>query len=526
MTSTPDESFRKLFKNDVCQTTDQWRERTLQRLGEVSGQWTAWVEKDTIPVSPGPRPRPPVKPNTDTVMALLKEQERQSIFNQRQLTESTLTIDNVPAPNDLEIWTLYEGMNATYREQLRVYEYQDKLAREVFPEENRKVFPSLIKCISTASVQDLKRFTLGEAYFNAHDAYNFFKLAIQEHAHVPATISAAAVTRAKEQLEGLRQKSEDTITEHVNEFRRLHEVLIQAKGPGSTDPYADYELRDLLIRSLYPPLWTPWVDNREDTDTMPVTFEDLVTALKKAETKKILRSPSPIDTHMPSAHVTRTVKKGDTSPRSDRKSDTSPRSPSTVPSTCHNCGKPFCPNRPSHVRCDTCQLDYSQKNKKDRTPASRKPSSASRRSPPKAHATLVYESDPDEPPSDADEQPPKGSSNFTSFSCICSSRGSTSHDNVIYLDNCSNLNIIRDKTIALHLRQDPLATNITGSIPGTLSSKLSAEVGDLGRGCYDPNFSRNLISEDSVLQAGYRITRDSSTDSNYYLHKEGRPPLI
>ena len=344
MTSTPEESFRKLFKNDVCQTTDQWRERTLQRLGEVSGQWTAWVEKDTIPVSPGPRPRPPVKPNTDTVMALLKEQERQRIFNQRQLTESTLTIDNVPAPNDLEIWTLYEGMNATYREQLRVYEYQDKLAREVFPEENRKVFPSLIKCISTASVQDLKRSTLGEAYFNAHDAYNFFKLAIQEHAHVPATISAAAVTRAKEQLEGLRQKSEDTITEHVNEFRRLHEVLIQAKGPGSTDPYADYELRDLLIRSLYPPLWTPWVDNREDTDTMPVTFEDLVTALKKAETKKILRSPSPIDTHMPSAHVTRTVKKGDTSPRSDRKSDTSPRSPSTAPSTCHNCGKPFCPN--------------------------------------------------------------------------------------------------------------------------------------------------------------------------------------
>ena len=68
----------------------------------------------------------------------------------------------------------------------------------------------------------------GDKYFEEHDAYNFLKLAIQEHAHLPATISAAAVTRAKEQLEGLRQKSEDTITENVNEFRRRLEVLQQA----------------------------------------------------------------------------------------------------------------------------------------------------------------------------------------------------------------------------------------------------------------------------------------------------------
>ena len=121
---------------------------------------------------------------------------------------------------------------------------------------------------------------------------------------------------------------------------------------------------------------------------------------------------------------------------------------------------------------------------------------------------------------------PVATAHFTSFSCICSTRGTSPSDDVIYLDNCSNLNIIRDSKLALDLREEPTATRITGSIPGILSSQLSADIGDLGRGCYDPKFSRNLLSEDSVLRAGYRITRDSSADNNYYLHKDGRPPLI
>ena len=108
MSSITDESFRKLFKNDVYQTTDQWRERTLQKLGNVSGQWTAWVERDNIPTSPGPRPRAPTKPSSDTVMALLKEQEREKLFNTRKITEPDLTLDKVKLPNDLEIWSMYE----------------------------------------------------------------------------------------------------------------------------------------------------------------------------------------------------------------------------------------------------------------------------------------------------------------------------------------------------------------------------------------------------------------------------------
>ena len=45
-------------------------------------------------------------------------------------------------------------------------------------------------------------------------------------------------------------------------------------------------------------------------------------------------------------------------------------------------------------------------------------------------------------------------------------------------------------------------TKISGSIPGTLTANVSADIGDLGRGCFNPAFSRNLISEDSVLKAG------------------------
>ena len=108
----------------------------------------------------------------------------------------------------------------------------------------------------------------------------------------------------------------------------------------------------------------------------------------------------------------------------------------------------------------------------------------------------------------------------TSFSCICSTRATSPDDGLIYLDNCSNLNVIRDGVLALN------ATRISGSIPGTLTAQVSAEIGDLGRGCYDPQFSRNLISEDAAIRAGYRVTRDSSADDKHYLHKDGRNPLV
>ena len=140
MTSTADDTFRPLFKNDIIQTTDQWRERTLQRLGTISGQWTAWVERDNIPKPPGPRPRAPTKPSTETVMTLLKEQERKKIFNARTQAEPRLKLEDVPLPNDLIIWQVYEDDYAIYQDQIKDYEYKDKLVRETFPEENKRSF--------------------------------------------------------------------------------------------------------------------------------------------------------------------------------------------------------------------------------------------------------------------------------------------------------------------------------------------------------------------------------------------------
>ena len=97
---------------------------------------------------------------------------------------------------------------------------------------------------------------------------------------------------------------------------------------------------------------------------------------------------------------------------------------------------------------------------------------------------------------------------------------------VVDLDNCSNLNVIRDRELAIYPRLEKVGTRISGSIPGTLTSKTSAGIGDFGRGCYDPKFSRNLISEVAAIKAGYRVVRDSGLNNHYSLIKEGRPQVI
>ena len=145
-----------------------------------------------------------------------------------------------------------------------------------------------------------------------------------------------------------------------------------------------------------------------------------------------------------------------------------------------------------------------------------------------AHSTVVGDSDSEDDASeDSDHNMDKeGKAHFTSFSCICSTSGSYDSEDLVYFDNCSNMNIIKDHSLALDIRKECTTTRITGSIPGTLTATLSADIGDLGRGCYNPEFSRNLISEDSVLKAGYRVLRDSEDGHAYTLSKEGRPPLI
>ena len=57
------------------------------------------------------------------------------------------------------------------------------------------------------------------------------------------------IARSKDELENLRQKSEDSIIEHIHEFRRRLEVYLKARGPGAASPYADGEMSTHLAYS-------------------------------------------------------------------------------------------------------------------------------------------------------------------------------------------------------------------------------------------------------------------------------------
>ena len=192
-----DRAFRRLSKNDIFQTVEQWRERTLQRLGEISGRWTAWVEKDNVPTPPLTRPRAPVKPSSESLMNPLKLMIRQRLFQELLASEAKSAatagdgkaperkIDDIPMPSDYDAWAEYEDLKSKFLCDSREHERKEKLALETFPDENRKVFSALIDCISEASVHDLKRTAEGGSAFDTHDSYAFFKLAIQDHEYLP-----------------------------------------------------------------------------------------------------------------------------------------------------------------------------------------------------------------------------------------------------------------------------------------------------------------------------------------------------
>ena len=509
--------------DDIYQTVDQWKERALRRIGQVSGKWAAWVELDSIPQVPSRRPVEPVKPTSEDLFQHFKDHLRQVNLEIKRIEKPDAKLEEIPTPSNYDCLVEYNVQKANFDIEWVEYERKVKLATHTYPDENKKVFSTLLDCISEGSIQELKRLAEGEKYFNEHDSYNFFKLAVQEHAYLAPAISSAAVARAKEDFEGLRQKVEDSFTDHYNEFRRRHEVLVKTRGKQAGEPYADFDLRDLLLRSLYPPAWNSWKEYRKATGTLPKTYAEVAAALKQTESERILETGITIDPHMPSAHLTKGNPKG--SPHS--------ASPHPSGSKCQCCGGSFFPKKPSHIRCEKCQDEYTSKRKAERKKPRDKSSGtkkkASSKTPSKkAHSTLVEEesdSQSDDDEDDEGESPAKA--HFTTFSCICSTSGTrVIPDELVYFDNCSNLNIIRDRFLALDIRKEPITTKISGSIPGTLSANLSANIGDLGRGCYNPSFSRNLISEDSVLKAGYRVIRDSDTEPVYTLLKPGMPPLV
>ena len=417
----------------------------------------------------------------------------------------------------------YEDLKFLYQRDLREYKRKEKQALETFPKENKRVFPALISCISDASIQDLKRSPEGSALYHNHDAYGLFKLAILEHDYLPPSMSSAALSRAKTDFESLQQKSEDSLTEHINEFRRRPENLIKIRGPDGGSPYMDFDLRDLLLRSLYKPLWGPWIASRKSNANLPVTFENLILALTQAESDMILEGTSVFDSYMPSAHSTNTTPLDTTS------------SSMLSTGTCQCCGATFQPKRPTHIRCDKCQHEFSSKRKADRKKSKQVSTSKTKqkksRSPPtkpfakKVHSTTTA-LDSDDSSSDCSEDDSYGA-HFTSFCCTQANHTtSVTSEPLIYFDNCSNINVIRDAPLALDVRQEKTPTKITGSIPGKLHATLSAALGDLGRGVFNSEFSRNLLSEDAAIRAGYRVIRDSNTNHCYQLIKANRPPLV
>ena len=98
------EPFRRLSKNDIYQTTEQWRERTIMRLGEVSGQWAAWVDTDQVPSVPSVRPQPPIKPSSEALMLHLKNElraQRLRELNERE-AKAKAAEGKAPEPKTLE----------------------------------------------------------------------------------------------------------------------------------------------------------------------------------------------------------------------------------------------------------------------------------------------------------------------------------------------------------------------------------------------------------------------------------------
>ena len=172
---------------------------------------------------------------------------------------------------------------------------------------------------------------------------------------------------------------------------------------------------------------------------MPTTFEALVDALKKAEATKILKAPSAVDPLQHTAHATAS---GGRSP-----------SPTKVsPGKCSVCGAHFSPKKPQHTRCEACQEAYVKQRKKEQKKGkTKKDKPKDKGSDRKAHFTELE----DELGSQPDDEESHDQHEGTSFSCICSTRV-TQSDGMIYLDNCSNLNVIRDSQLALNVRRERL----------------------------------------------------------------------
>ena len=78
-------TFRRLQRNDIEQTNDQWKENLLKETGATAPLWTAYARSNQNPVVDLARPRAPLKPSDPEIMAEMKLAYRTAISVNRKV---------------------------------------------------------------------------------------------------------------------------------------------------------------------------------------------------------------------------------------------------------------------------------------------------------------------------------------------------------------------------------------------------------------------------------------------------------
>ena len=494
--------FRRLQRNDTEQTNDQWKLNLLRETGAIAPIWTSYAKSNKIPAVSTTRPREPLKPSDPEIMASMKMDYR--VANSIALKTP---LEETPEVSAMVIWDQYQSEKAYYENKLALFQREDKEVNELFPQENRKVFAMVERAMSDASIEDVKRTPAGATAYEKQDALCFLRAAMEVHDFVSPSISDQACQRAKKQFENHRQQPGASIPVHLAEFRRLLDHVCKMRGEKVSEVYKDFELKHLLLASLYEPAWSDWIRTCQMTRTMPATFEGVETALREEESARVLSNlKDPFkDTAPMAAHAT--------------KASTSSHAGS---SSCTTCGITFTPKKAVHVRCETCHKRYAEDKKKKRDPrtsqgpADPRPSRGPTRSVHETEATQREDEHEDDPT-------PAWASYATMVSALATRTEDTDY---IIFDPASNSHVIKDPRLALNPYDNGPVTRIRGSVPGCIEVRTHGSLGDMGAGPISPSFTRSLISESAALAAGYHVVHDTRIANEYHLLKEGRPPLI
>ena len=85
-----------------------------------------------VPKVPEVAPEPPTKPSSEPIMRSLKARMRQAKYNKAASEDAKFAeekkVEDIPLPDDIEVWEEYEREKVKYQKAARNYERQEKLA--------------------------------------------------------------------------------------------------------------------------------------------------------------------------------------------------------------------------------------------------------------------------------------------------------------------------------------------------------------------------------------------------------------